>query len=363
MDFADLLQQMIDDGTLDRALNDPTVSFGANGRPLIGAELLPDQLVEENEYDETALRYRTQIANAASRYSPPQIKEGAITGSVHVRLAEMDLASVLEGRTYDTLNKILAREQGSVEAMARYLDFFTRTVALGLAQLMEVWRWQAIVSAQITAVGMNGRAEPIPYLNPSGHRAAVGGDWASNAYDPWADIVNRATLLANKGYGRVRRIITSTQARAKLLGNQNLRERAGTMRLVGGEFVATSGRLTAAGLNALLTEDGLPAIETYDEIYHTTTGSGFYLPRDTMVFIGDTASNTTVSLSDGSIFRELQGTLGYTAIGTPTGRPDPGRMFYTEPKGGKPPRVLHQGWLTGLPVILEEEAIATLTGI
>jgi hypothetical protein len=342
MDFADLLQQMIDDGTLDRALNDPTVSFGANGRPLIGAELLPDQLVEENEYDETALRYRTQIANAASRYSPPQIKEGAITGSVHVRLAEMDLASVLEGRTYDTLNKILAREQGSVEAMARYLDFFTRTVALGLAQLMEVWRWQAIVSAQITAVG---------------------GDWASNAYDPWADIVNRATLLANKGYGRVRRIITSTQARAKLLGNQNLRERAGTMRLVGGEFVATSGRLTAAGLNALLTEDGLPAIETYDEIYHTTTGSGFYLPRDTMVFIGDTASNTTVSLSDGSIFRELQGTLGYTAIGTPTGRPDPGRMFYTEPKGGKPPRVLHQGWLTGLPVILEEEAIATLTGI
>lgn len=70
MDMATLLQQMDKSGAFAALRNNTAAQFGPRQRPLLGATLLPERLVEENQFTEENIQYRTVVANDATRYSP-----------------------------------------------------------------------------------------------------------------------------------------------------------------------------------------------------------------------------------------------------------------------------------------------------
>ena len=361
MNMTMLLEQMIREGTFEGLARNPLIQFGTASRSYLGATLLPERSVPENMYTEDQIRYRTFLANSNSRYSPPTMKSGSLIGGFDVKLAEQDIASEFTSREYDTLLKML-RNGASLDAMASVTNWLTRTVVLPLVELNEKHRWDAIVDASVVAVGPD-YSETISYPNPSGHRAAAGGDWTSNSYDPYDDIYAMVDLLSGKGF-KVSRIITSRPVATKLLKNENVIKRYGgqVTLSVGGTISPVYGRLSLTALNAINAADGLPPFELYDETYKTQTSYGYFLKRDVMVFVCETGQEEAVQVPD-SDDEILPHTLGYFAIGRPAGQADAGRVIHAEAFSNKPPRIEAQAWQTSLPVIVEPEAIAVITGI
>lgn len=361
LDIGTLLEQLRADGTLNRIARDPRAQFGTRTRRYVGAEILPEQTVEENAYREDRIRYRTIIANAGDRYSPVQLKGGALVGGFDVRLWDSDIGSELTSRDYDTLLKILGRGQ-SMEGVAAIINFLDTTVTRALIEVNEKWRWQAIVDSLVELRGDNGYSEDVAYANPSGHRAAAT-DWTDNAIDPFDDIYAIAALLAGKGY-RIRRIITSTNVAGILAANTKVAARTNRITVSsGGQIQGVNGRIALADINSALAADELPAIEKYDLQYRTSTGSERFLADDVMVFIGETDNETTLDLGDLTDREVLPSVLGYTAIGRATGQAAPGRVVRAEHFEDRPPRIEAQGWQTSGVVITEPEAIAVLTDI
>jgi hypothetical protein len=80
------------------------------------------------------------------------------------------------------------------------IDWAEVTLNRPLLEVIEKQRWQAIIDASVVRIGDNGYGETVTYPNPTGHRVAAGGTWSDNAYDPYADIMALAEVLAVKGY-------------------------------------------------------------------------------------------------------------------------------------------------------------------
>src|SRR5689334_11140946 len=95
MDIKTLIERMLRDQDFARVLNNPMSQFGPAARPLLGASLLPERTVRQNEYVEQAIRYRSPVANDGTRYSPVQKKRGMLTGSMTVMLGHSDIGSEL----------------------------------------------------------------------------------------------------------------------------------------------------------------------------------------------------------------------------------------------------------------------------
>ena len=365
MDIAGAVEQLNRDGTFRQIVNNPMAQFGPTGRNYLGATLLPEVTVNELAYTEQAMRMRSIIANAADRYSPVQYKGGVLTGSMDVRLGDGDIGSMLTGRDYDALIEILERAgQGPVpdDALRRMINWADLTLNVPLLELNEKLRWDAIVDAQVTLTGDNGFSEVVAYVNPSGHRAAAGGAWSNNAYDPYPDIIAMVELLHGKGYV-VNRVITGRSVVSKLTNNTNMKQRVGRVVVQpGGTIVGMPGRASIDEINGIFNSDGIPAIEEYNLQYRTSTGTGYFLKRDVMVFICSTGREETLDFGDQQQL-VLRDTLGYMAIGRPVGQTTPGRRTVITTKETKPPCVDGQAWETMLPVITENEAIAVITGI
>ena len=118
MDILTLTTQFRGDGSLVAIASNPLAQFGRR-RQYLGATLLPERLVPENNYTEEAIRYKTVIANAATRYSPAQLKGGEIVGSFDVVLGHSDIARQFTGRDYDALLRYL---KDAVGAVGRVID-------------------------------------------------------------------------------------------------------------------------------------------------------------------------------------------------------------------------------------------------
>lgn len=359
-DIASLVSQLMSDGTVADIASNPAAQFGITPRRYIGVELLPERTVDENAYRETQIRYRTVIANSSTRYSPSQKKGGDLIGSFLVELGNANIAREMTGRDYDALVKVLGTRP-SMEAAASLTNWLERTVNQALIELNEKQRWDAIVNASVTLSGDNGYTEAVVYANPSGHRAAAGGTWSSDAYDPFADISAMADLLASKGY-TVSRIVTSRPVLAILSNNANVKARVGMTTVSGGSLVALNGRASLDAVNGALERDGLPPIETYDLQYRTQTGTGYFLPRDVFVLLATTDRDELIDLGDNQTL-PMMNTLGYTAIGRATGQPNPGRVIRMEAKADLPPRIEAEGWMTSLPVVTEPEGICVINTI
>lgn len=359
-DLLTLIVQMMRDGYFGEIARNVAAQFGTPARPYLGATLLPEQLVDENAFREMNIRYRTILANAGTRYSPSQLKDGNIIGSFMVELGESDIKRELTGREFDALIKLLG-SGSSPEAMAQILGWADLVLNRSLLEFNELQRWQAIVDAQVERRGDNGYSEDVPYANPAGHRAAAAGTWTDNNYDPFEDIFGRAELLTSKGY-TVGRIIAGRPVVSKLARNAHVRARCGIVTVSPtGQIKGAAGRATLAQINEALQSDGLPPIELYDAQYRTQTGTGHFLKRDVMVLAATTGRDVAIDLGDTE--QVVTDTLGYLAVGRAAGQGEPGRVIRTEAFESKPPRVEGEAWQTSLPVITEPEAIGVITTI
>ena len=360
-DIAGLVNQLMTDGTVPTIALNPQAQFGIAPRRYLGAELLPERNVDENAYREESIIYRTVIANDGTRYSPAQKKGAALIGSFLVELGNSDIATEFTSRDYDALLKML-NSRPTMDAAATLINWLDRTVNLALIEKNEKQRWEAIVSAAVVRSGDNGYTETVSYSNPANHRAAAGGTWSNDSYDPFTDILAMADLLESKGY-TVGRIITSRTVLSILAGNDKVKARTGVATInASGQISATAGRATRDAMNLALERDGLPAIETYDLQYRTQTGTGYFLSRSAFVLVATTGQDESIDLGDTNSLM-VQNTLGYTAIGRATGQAAAGRAIRMEPKQDKPPRIEAEGWQTSLPVITNPEAIAVISSI
>lgn len=362
-DIQRLIDQLRSTGAIDRISRNRLAQFGTRTRRLIGAEVLPAVDQEDNSYTDDTVRYRTVVGNAGTRYSPVVLKGNAYVGSVKVELFDIDIGSELTSRDYDTLVRYLDRNM-SMDAMASVTNFLNTTVNMGLEELREVYRWQAIEKALVLRRGANGYREDIAYSNPAGHRAAAAAAWSTDATDPFADIYNRVQLLKDKGFSVSR--ILSTQNVVSIMGNNDtVRTRVGNVKVnIGGSLVVQGGRASRAQINSAMTDEGLPEIELYDLIYRNQTGTARFISNDVMIFLGTTGRDANLELGDDAGTVELlPDTLGYYGVGRGAGQSGPGRVMMATHKEDKPPRVEAQGWETSAPVITEPEAIATISGI
>lgn len=360
MDLVTLLNEINQTTGFERIARNPAAQFGRPQRRYLGAELLPERTVPANAYREESVNYRTVIANSGTRYSPAQKKGNSLVGSFMVELAESDIANEFTGHQLDVLMSLLQRN-ASMDAMASITNWLDTTVNLGLVELLEAQRWQAIVGASIERTGDNKLSETITYSNPAGHRVTAAAAWSDDANDPFEDIFTIVDLLAGKGYN-VNRIITRRSVVSIMSANANVKTRVGVAVVnPSGQITSAAGRATMAAINGVLQDDGLPAIELYDQQYRTQTGTEFFLPAGTMVFACTTGRMEDIDLGDET--RTIYDTLGYTAVGRGVGQSAPGRVLQAEAKTDKPPRIEAEGWQTALPVITEPEALAVISGI
>lgn len=361
MDMATLIEQMRDQGIFDQLRLNSAAQFGPPSQRLLGAELLPERLVEENSFTETKIQYRTVIANDGTRYSPSQRKGGKIVGEFDVKLAEQDIADEFTSRDYDALLRMLA-SNSSMEAIASLTRWFDTTIVRGLTVKVEAQRWQAIVDASVPLRGDNSYQEDVAYSNPTSHRIAETDAFSDNTKDPLVQIFERQAFLAAKGF-QIDRIYAGTPVVQKILNNTLFKARAGSTIVLNsaGTLSAERGAATLSALNAILIGEGLPGITKYDAQYRTMTGTQFFLKRDVMVFVATTGRDET--LDSGDEMEILPNTLGYAAIGRPAGQAGPGRALRAEAFDNKPPRIEGEGWQTSLPVIMEPEGIATINTI
>lgn len=362
-DIARLIDQMVTTGAIQRIARNRLAQFGTRTRRLIGAEVLPSLEVPENAYKDDTVKYRTVVANAGTRYSPVQLKGNVLSGTVNVELFDIDIGSELTSRDYDALLRYLDRND-TMEAMANITNFLDTTVNMGLEELREVYRWQAIEKALVNRRGSNGYTEDIAYSNPAGHRAAAAAAWSVDTNDPFDDIFNRVQLMADKGF-QVSRIVSTRYVVGIMGGNDLVRTRVGQIKVnVSGGLAVSAGRASLAQINSAMGAEGLPDIELYDLIYRTQTGTGRFISNDVMIFLGTTGRDVNLELGDNATPVEiLPDTLGYYGVGRAAGQSAPGRVIQARFKDDKPPRIEAQGWETGAPVITEPEAIATITGI
>jgi len=361
MDLGTLIARMRQGQTLKRIGRRPLAQFGTQTRPLIGATILPERPVRENAFRDEGVRYRTFVANAGTRYSPVQLKEGALVGSVLVELGESDIGSELTSREYDVLIELLGNN-ASMDAEAQIINFLDITINQALIQYNEMQRWMGLVRRMIERRGDNAYVEDIPVITPAGHMIYALLPWDHEDVDPFDDIGAACQVLRDKGF-EPEEIWTRSQVPTLMSKNPNVKTRTGRITIVGGGGVPTiqglGGRVTLDEINAQLQADNNPPLQVYDGRYNTEDASIPYIEDGAVVIIGRTDRREEILLDNNEI-ELLEGTLGYLAVGRAAGQSDPGRVIQAEHKTNKPPRIEAEGWQTSGPVFQEPEAWVTI---
>ena len=368
--IAQLVDDMISNGTIQDILANPLAMFGRPSRPYKGAELLPNRVVPLNEFREDRIQYKTIIANDGTRYSPVQLKSGSRLGSFLVELGENDIGSQMTSNEYDTLLRMLRQSDSgtSMAAIAQVTNWVDMTINLALEEKIEQQRWQAICNAVVQRRGDNGYTEDVLYPNPVGARVTVpGGSIAVPAglYDPTLDpfvtLDTQISYLEAKGYTIDRafasRKLMMSWARHPLVA----RRLSKVVYNTGGTTSGFVPRLSLDSVNEVLSAEGLPAVERYETTYFGTDGlSQRFLPDNKLVLVALTGRSEEIDLGDNEPV-VVPNTLGYAAIGRAAGQATPGRAVNIEATKGKPPTIECQGWQTQLPVITDPEAISVIT--
>lgn len=369
--FKTLVDGMIGSGAFETILRNPRAQFGLPGQRLLGATLLPERAVLNNSFTEWGVRYRTPIANDAARYSPPTKKGGFFVGKVEVRLVDQDIAADYTSEDYDAHIAMAqygnpAQNAGNptLTGAAGVENWFDARINRPLIHKNDLMRWQAIVDAECKLAGANGYEDTLKYPNPPGHRFVVAGQWSDNNYDILANDIFPLRLAAAKKGNTLRRLIMSSTAAYKFLGNGKVRAAIGGLIVINsaGALQPAQQVVSLQSANAYLAANQLPAIEIYDELYQTQAGSFPFLKRDVFVAVCSTGRDNSVSQADGTPII-LPDTLGYHAIGRAAGQPAPGRATDIAVFTNKPPRIEAQGWQTSAPVITDPEAIYVGSGI
>lgn len=365
-DIYSVLEQIISEGIPLQLARNPNIQFGAGTRRYLGAQIMPERLVFENQFTEDNIVYRTTIANDGTRYSEPQLKSGAdVATFIDVKLGEIDIARQLTGRDFDNIRKI-AKDNPDL-ARSRLIAWINTAVNLALIEKQEIQRWQAIVEAVLQIEGTDGKIAPRQLIDPDGHRITIpSGTQAAptgwyGAEDPMEAIFHQKTLLNSKGF-EISRIIGDSQITSALVNNATMQGRLGTLTINNqGSLETRRGLVDKQALdNYFRSNFGLPAMEEYDLTYRTQIGSGFFKRRGTLVMVATTGRNEDVELPDGQLLT-LENTLGYQATGLAVGEDRPGRVIRSETRFLKPVGLYSQGFATTSPVIVHPDAISVIS--
>jgi hypothetical protein len=382
MDFLELIRQLDEQEYFKRLALNPNAQFGSEEQPFLGATILPEQLVEENSFEETQVRYRTKPALDGTRYSPAQMQESShLIGSVKVDLGDSDTASQFTGKDHDGLIKLLMRG-GDEEAIARLVRWADKSLIAPHAIKNEIQRWQAIIKGEVLRKGSNKLEELVEYYQHPGHNTVIPGGtiaapqgWYDDNYDPMEDIAGAVQKLEDLGYS-VRGMFSTGRVTSTLTKNGQVAKR--TNRVVvnaAGNITSASGRVTLAELNAIADDDGLPNFTKYNAGYETSNGFRRFMDvkpgSDFLVIVGnsdrqwdmatDYAGAVDADLgdfADGAI--QLEGVLGYYGVGRNVGQTSPGRTVHTEAQMKKPAGLYGESYQTGFPVILDPQAIVVI---
>jgi hypothetical protein len=382
MDFLELIRQLDEDQYFKRLALNPTAQFGSEQQPLLGATLLPEQLVEENAFEETQVRYRTKPALDGTRYSPAQMQESSqLIGSVKVDLGDSDTAAQFTGKDHDGIIKLLMRG-GDEEAIARVVQWTDRALIRPHTIKNEIQRWEAIIKGEVLRKGSNQLEELVEYYQHPGHHIVIPGGtvaapqgWHNDTYDPFEDIAGAVQKLEDLGHS-IRGMFSTGRVTTTLTKNGQVAKR--TNRVVvnaAGAITSASGRVTMAELNAIADDDGLPNFTKYNGGYETKQGFRRYMDvsatSDFLVIVGNsdrqwdmatdyvgTADVDLGDFADSAI--QLEGTLGYYAVGRNVGQSSPGRTVHTEAQQRKPAGLYGESYQAGFPVIADPQSIVVI---
>lgn len=360
-DISGLIAQANTDGRFADISNNTFVQFGSDNRRYIGAELLPERNVTDYMFKDEAFKMMATVANDETRHSPPTLQKMARREGMQVILADSGIATQLNSPEYESLVDMLNRN-ASMDAMTQLLQF-PAMMNRALVENNEIKRWQMIERMQVTRKGDNGYGETVQFDAPAGHRVNAGATYTGDATvrDPFTDILAGVDFLAGKGK-TVRRIITSRPVASILTQNAKIMARTGiTVVNSTGNISVSPARATADGLSSAFNREGLPTPETYDLMWTKGASSGYFLSRNVIVLIAGTENNATVE-RNGSVFN-LEGTLGYTAIGRVAGFSNPGRQIRVNYIDELPPRVEGSAKQTSFPVLQDRDAVYVIGGI
>lgn len=363
MDILTLLEESQSD--IQTVVGNPLAMLGPGEQPFLGLQLMPERLVDENQFTETRINYKTIVANNGTRYSPVQIKGGAMVGEFDVKTYSSDIGAQLRAQDYEAILKILKRYNGAdvpMQALMQLLRWVDKQLVQPLVVKNERMVWECLVDALVQIVGDDGFVDSIPISNPAGQRVASG-DWSDPDYDPMTDIYARADYLKTKGIRAVRQIAPTPKVN-QLLNHPKVKAAArGFITIEAGALVGSENRLTLRGLNDFLAENELPLVEKYDKTYNVQAGpSVHFLKRDVWVMIGETDTMEEIPVEDGDPMI-IENTVGYVAVGTNAGYTNPGRMVKTVAFDGKAPHVDGEAWQESFPVNQNPEAVTVLTDI
>lgn len=351
-----------------------------NGEPLIGAQLLPEEFKDNNEYREEDLQLLDMVADSLDAYSPPDVKTGAARyKSFMVELGDSGIATQMSPKEYSDLLKQL-RGNPSMEAAADGVMDFNGQLTRAMTTYNEKHRWDAILNASVTRT-VGGTAEPIAYPNGTSsggfaQRQTLSAAWSNNAYDPFDDLKAVLVAMRDFGYTRIVRTISTLNVATILMNNQNVARRTSNFTQV---LDATPGAATTffdppsrQKLDDKMREYEIPPIETYDVQYSDQAGSHRFIPNDVMVFVFGTdrlnepATQLSIEMNEPFLpDTAMNNTIGYTGIGTTAGHEDagPGRWQNVEFYDGSRPYVFGEGVQKSLPVITEPYGFVVFKGI
>ncbi|MEM6432247.1 MAG: hypothetical protein AAF773_00090 [Cyanobacteria bacterium P01_D01_bin.115] len=372
--FYELYEELQEERYFERLAIDPLAQFGSEQQPLLGARILPEQIVEDNAYEETQVRYRVRPALDNNRYSPTQKQQnGHLIGSFRVDLGDTDTQKDLTGKKYDDLRKLLMRG-GDIEALAQVLRWTDVELLQPHTIKNEIQRWQALLMASTTRKTANGQMDPISYYRPTDHIVTIPGGtiaspqgWHLDTYDPFDDIEAGKEKLQGLGYGLIGMYATPYLGRV-MRTNEQVVKRNGRVQ---NNSAATVSRVTESVLNLLLEEDDYTAITFYNGGYEGPSGYQRYMDvedgYDYLLMVGGTqraydmasdyvgASGLDISgFADGAIV--LPDTLGYYAVGKNGGMDSSGRTITTWMNDKKPKGMGGESYQAGLPVLTDPQA-------
>lgn len=372
--FYELYEDLQEERYFERLQIDPQAQFGSEQQPLLGAQLLPERLVEENAYEETQVRYKVKPALDNNRYSPSQKqKSGHLIGSFRVDLGDTDTQKDLTGKDFDDLRKLLMRG-GDRQALAQVLRWTDVELLQPHVIKNEIQRWQALLLGETTRKTANGVMEAISYYRPNDHIVTIPGGtqgspqgWHLDSYDPFNDIEAGKEKLQGLGYGLVGMYASPYLGRV-LRTNDQVVSRNGRNQHNSNSLVA---RVSDSTLSLLLEEEDYTGITLYNGGYESDTGFKRYMDveagYDYLIMVGGTqreydlasdyvgATGLDISdFTDGAIV--LPDTLGYYAVGKNAGQDSSGRTITTWMNDKKPIGMGGESYQAGLPVLTDPQA-------
>lgn len=364
MDILVLLEQA--DTEVRELMSNPLAMFGPPEDPYLGLSLLmPERLVDQNQFTEERINYKTFVANNGTRYSPVQIKGGAMVGSFDVKTTSSDIGGQLTAQDYEAIVKILERYTGDqvpMQALMQYLKWVDKTLLQPLNVKNERMIWENIVDAEVQLEGDDGFIGTVKISNPAGHRVASG-DWADPNYDPMIDIYGRADKLKEKGIRPKYQFAPNKKINQLLNHPKVIQQARGFITIDAGELKASQNRLTLKGLNMFFDENELPPVVKYDKTYNVQGAPArHFLKRDAWVITGETENSEEYPVEDGDNL-VIASTLGYSAVGKNAGYREPGKMSKIEFFDGKAPHLDGSAWQESFPVNQNPEAVSVLTDI